>query len=98
MKIENGKSGFFVWAGRVAVLAINPWGNCFSGLVVKTAKGKGNVARVSVTLRTGCVETTAYWRGGFRFDWNSGHLARRFGTEVETDFGGFRQWRGHTDI
>lgn len=98
MKIQNGKSGFFVWAGNVALLAVNPWGNCFSGLVVNVRKGAGRVARVAVTLRAGGAETSVYWRGGLRFDWNSGHLARRFGKEIDTDFGGFRQWRGHTDL
>ena len=90
-------------------LALNPWGNCFSPAVClainknfKPFNYQGKVcypALLTLTLRSShSLETTIYWRGGFRFDWNSAHLARRFGQFVDTDFGGYNQWRGHMDI
>ena len=90
-------------------LALNPWGNCFSPAVClainknfKPFNYQGKIcypALLTLTLRSShSLETTIYWRGGFRFDWNSAHLARRFGQFVDTDFGGYNQWRGHMDM
>jgi len=82
--------------------AWNVFGNCFSpALVLDTNKSqpwtdKDGVtrypAKVTLTLRTRfSLETKFYWRGGLRFDFNSGHLARRFGRFIDTDFGGVYQ-------
>ena len=86
-----------------------PWGNCFSPAICldvnknfKPFNYKGKVrypALLTLTLRSShSLETTIHWRGGFRFNWNSAHLARRFGQFVDTDFGGYNQWRGHMDM
>jgi len=90
-------------------LALNPWGNCFSpaiclatNLKAKPFNFKGKLshpAKLTLTFRSSIsLETTIYWRGGLRFDWNSAHLARRFGTFVVTDFGGYSRWHGHVDL
>ena len=61
-------------------------------------------AWATLTLRTvrGHLETTLYWRGWFRLDGNSEHLAYHFGTHHETDFGGYEQYKGilgtHTNM
>jgi hypothetical protein len=53
-------------------------------------------AWLEVTVRTKSGrETVIYWRGWFRFDWNSEHLAFRFGRVSEQDFGNVYQWRNH---
>lgn len=74
-------------------------GNCFSPAIVLERKGRCQDARPAqfvLTLRTRWgYETTFYWNGRFRFWWNSAHLARWFGKHVDTDFGGYHQWRGH---
>jgi len=44
-------------------------------------------ARAKLTIRTGSLETTIYWRGGSVFDWNSDHLAVRFGERHEAPHG-----------
>lgn len=93
---------------------MNPFGNCFAPALclnvhegggkrhVYQYKGKsttGYTAKAIVTMRSGSMaETRIYWRGGFRFDWNSAHLARWFGTFHDTDFGGYWQWRKHLDL
>lgn len=102
---SSGRNGTFLqvcglWFAR------NPFGNCFSPAVildtrcwgakpVATSTGLRRPARALFTFRHRCAETTIYWRGGLRFDWNSGHLARRFGQFVDNDFGGLHHWRGH---
>jgi hypothetical protein len=89
--------------------ALNVFGNCFSPVVVLDWKGKQKPiqiqgktcypARAILVLRTHTsLETTIYWRGGLRFDWNSAHLARRFGEFHDTDFGGYHQWGHHMDL
>lgn len=95
-------------------LALNPFGNCFSPAICLNAhkgggkrhvyqyKGQptvGYTAKAILTLRSNIsLETRVYWRGGLRFDWNSGHLARWFGKFHDTDFGGYCQWRNHMDL
>ena len=51
------------------------------------------------TIRTRSrAETVIYWRGWFRFDWNSEHIAQRFGKcEDHSNYGGpveFYSYRG----
>lgn len=84
-------------------LAYNPFGNCFSpALILSTYTLRGHRA-FKFTLRTRShMETTVYFsRGSQRgswFWWNSAHLARRFGTASEQDFGTVYFWRGHCDL
>jgi hypothetical protein len=91
--------------------ALNPWGNCFSpALCMETPMLKPHMfkgimrhgARVILTLRFKGAETKIYWRGALRVDWQSGHIARRFGKFVDTDFGGVFQYKGilgsHIDL
>lgn len=97
---SSGQHGKFLTVLGLT-FAHNPWGNCFSPAVclATSLNRKAPAAKAVLTLRTaGCIETTIYWRGGLQFDWNSGHLARRFGTFTDTDFGGITQWRGHIDL
>lgn len=44
-------------------------------------------ARARLTIRVGYRETVIYWRGGSVFDWNSEHLATRFGERHEAPHG-----------
>ena len=108
LSYDSGKGGKFLKIFGLT-LALNPWGNCFSPAIclatnwnrkLFTFEGKTcHPSRLTLTIRTQhSQETTFYWRGGLRFDWNSGHLARRFGQFVDTDFGGYHQWRGHADL
>ena len=108
---QSGKSGVLV---RVFGLwfALNPWGNCFSPAVCLNTpmlkswtcnKGiRRHGARWILTLRWGGVETLVYWRGALRFDWNSAHLARRFGVAVEAPHGTCWRYSGvfgtHLDV
>lgn len=79
-------------------LAINVFGNCFKPAICFNFHGKlqpftmkGRVcypSRLTITLRDSrFVETVIHWRGGLRFDWNSAHIARKFGKLQELDFG-----------
>ena len=79
-------------------LGYNVWGNTFSpALCVSTDKPKTSVlktgvvlhrARVTLTFRSSySLETKIYWRGGFRFDWHSTHVARRLGKAFEAPHG-----------
>ena len=95
-----------------AWFALNPWGNCFSPAVclntpmLPSREFRGEIrhgARWILTVRTANqTETRIYWRGGLRFDWNSAHIARRFGTSVEAPHGLCWQYRGwlgiHQDV
>lgn len=74
--------------------ALNVFGNCFNPAVCVTTSldARARAARAVLTLRWNWLETRVYWRGGLRFDWNSEHLAMRFGTFSETDFGGVWTW------
>lgn len=90
--------------------AYNPFGNCFSPAVcINKSKGlpwvgkpwvskidgvKHYPSRMTLTLRWGGAETMCYWRGGLRFDWNSEHVARRFGKEIDADHGTRYQYNG----
>jgi hypothetical protein len=84
--------------------ALNTWGNCFSPAVclstpmLKSIVAKdGTVlhgARWILTFRFGFAETSIYWRGAFRFFWNSEHIARRFGKEIEAPHGTCWQYSG----
>ena len=92
---ESGKFGKFLRIGKFTV-AINPWGNCFSpALIVDTRI----IGVASITLRTKSqLETTVFIRSLLKWDWNSGHLARNFGSFVDTDFGGYYRWNRHIDL
>ena len=83
-----------------------PFGNCFAPAVCLNWSKTGGKAWVSkdgtkcrtakaiLTLRSrNHVETKVYWRGDFRLDIQSGHLARHFGKYVENDWGGIFEWR-----
>ena len=83
----------------------NVWGNCFSPAFCVTTnfgKSKFKTAKVILTLRWSGAETTIYWRGGLLTDWNSAHIARRFGVAVEAPHGTcwrYKGWLGnHHDI
>jgi len=86
--------------------AVNVFGNCFSpALCLTLHKGGGKCwkpgcwsAKGILTLRFKGLETTIYWRGAHRFDWNSAHLARRFGVREDAPFGDVYRWRGHIDL
>lgn len=105
---DSGKGGKFLKIFGLT-LALNPWGNCFSPAIcldntnfkAKPFNWHGKVchpSRLQLVFRSNFLDTTIHWRGGLRFDWNSAHLARRFGTFVDSDFGGYFQWRGHMDL
>lgn len=47
-----------------------------------------------LTLRWGHAETRVYYRGWFRFDWSSEHVARRWGQISEQDHGTCYQYKG----
>lgn len=98
----TGNHGTFFWLGKKTALAINPWGNCFQGIIFKT---KGLKGIFSLTYRGPLgrktrygAETTIYVRSIFRWDWNSEHLAEMFGKETETSFGSVFHWRGHVSV
>jgi hypothetical protein len=93
---SSGKCGTFI---RIFgfTLAVNPFGNCFSPAIIINTRGLVGIA--SFTLRTRhSLETTVYVRSLFKWDWNSGHLARWFGTYTECPWGDYYNWRGHNDI
>lgn len=99
-------------------IAIGRWfGNCFSPAIVlcwqgfsKPHKFLGKIchpAWATLTFRSpNHMETTIYWRGLFRFDWNSEYIAKRYGTYVEAndlyhnpDYWQYTGWLGtHTYI
>lgn len=112
--IRNQSHGW-IWEKVFGIqFAVGRWfGNCFSPAVVLEWKGmhKSGVllgrqchpAWAILTIRTRFgMETMIYWRGWFRFDWNSDHIAFRLGAFHDTDFGGFYQYRGwlgnHTSL
>jgi hypothetical protein len=116
MKVEytSDKLGTFLRLGQLW-LAHNPWGNCFAPAIILDTTGlktkpwtckkgvKRYPAKATLVIRTrGHAETAIYWRGWFRFDWNSAHVARRFGAFIDTDFGGVMQYKGilgsHIDL
>jgi hypothetical protein len=83
----------------------NVWGNCFSpAICVNTnfRKSKFKTAKVILTLRWSGAETIIYWRGGLLTDWNSEHIARKFGKEIDAPHGicfRYHGWLGnHHDI
>jgi hypothetical protein len=85
--------------------AFNVWGNCFSPAVcinTRFSKLKSKAAKIILTLRFGGLETRIYWRGWFCVDWNSAHVARKFGKVIELDHGicwTYKGWLGnHQDI
>jgi hypothetical protein len=91
--------------------ALNPWGNCFSPAVcLNTPMLKSSVwngiwrhgARWILTVRFAGAETKFYWRGALRFDWDSAHIARRFGKPIEAPHGTCWQYSGwlgcHMDV
>lgn len=90
-------------------IAINSFGNCFWPALVIDWRGvqkswvssKGvrlYPAFLIITFRSGpSMETAFYWRGWFRFDWNSGHLARHFGKRLECSFGDIYVWGKHVN-
>lgn len=110
-KYRSGKFGKLIYIFNF-VIAINPWGNCFSPALCFNWYGfrkayqstvfEGQLcypAALKITLRTRCAsETSLYWRGWFRFDWNSGHLARWFGKKHEAEWGDYFVWRSHNDM
>ena len=85
-----------VWFG------CNVFGNCFNPAVVldfndspnagkkmigKISGEKTHIWKASLIIRSSWRETKIYWRGGLVFDWNSEHLAVRFGKHYEADHG-----------
>tara|TARA_R110000822_G_scaffold110654_6_gene240949 strand:- start:3180 stop:3632 length:453 start_codon:yes stop_codon:yes gene_type:complete len=56
----------FVWSGRKTPFERNGV-NCYPAWAMLTFRCKKHR------------ETVIYWRGGFRFDWQSEHVAARFG-------------------
>lgn len=89
-------------------IAIGRWfGNCFSPALVLEWNGRQKpffmattqtIARPAwavLTLRTKRFrETKVYWRGWWRFDFNSEHIAERWGKFTDTDFGGVWTYKG----
>lgn len=91
-------------------IAIGRWfGNCFSPALVLEWHGrsklmsyfhlgkpvKARAAWATLTIRTSfSCETRIYWRGWWRFDCNSQHIARRWGKFRDTDFGGYWTYSG----
>lgn len=71
-------------------------GNCIWPCVHFERNGKWGFM---VTLRTRSqLETRVYASASKGLWWNSGHLARRFGKFIDTDFGGVYQWGNHCDL
>jgi len=107
----SSRNGTFVKVFGIH-FALNPWGNCFSPAVclntpmLASREFRGKMvhgARWILTFRTAAsTETRIYWRGGFRFDWNSAHIARRFGKAIEAEHGYCWQYQGwmgaHVDV
>ena len=100
---------FGVW------FACGTWfGNCFSPAVVLEWSGRSKpfVSRLNnktcyaawaiLTLRFKGAETRFYWRGRFRFDWASEHVARKWGEISDQDHGTcyfYKGWLGnHCDV
>ena len=93
--VRGGRNGNLVrvcgvWFG------LNVWGNCFSPAVcletpmLKSHESRGKMrhgARWILILRWDGAETKIYWRGALRVDWDSAHIARRFGKAVEAPHG-----------
>jgi len=108
---SNTDCGIFIRLFQFT-LAFNPFGNCFSPAICIHWWGFRERYQSRVFEGLWCYpavlqikfrsssgrETSVYWRGWFRFDWNSGHLARRFGKRIEAEFGDYFQWRSHNDI
>jgi len=59
-------------------------------------------AWATITLRFKGAETRIYWRGWWRLDYNSEHIARRWGTSQDAPHGTIHTYRGwmgsHQDV
>lgn len=87
-------------------VAVGRWfGNCFSPAIVfewhgerKSYEDRHGVTRypawMTITLRFRHKETRIYWRGVDRWDWNSEHIARKWGKCSEQDFGDYYCYKG----
>lgn len=94
-------------------LGLNTWGNCFRPAVTLHLHLANKAhhhqltgrwlypAKAILTFRN-LTETRIYWRGWFRFDWQSQYIARRWGVAVEAPHGTcwhYTGWMGtHWDI
>lgn len=102
---ENQFFWFYLATGMV--------GNCFRGIVLnwfgprKSYVSKSNGERcypawATLTIRPDLAETVIYWRGWHRFDWNSAHIARKYGECHDAPFGFYHQYSGwlgrHIDL
>tara|TARA_R110002167_G_scaffold70080_2_gene197348 strand:- start:291 stop:644 length:354 start_codon:yes stop_codon:yes gene_type:complete len=104
IKLNQTQRGYlFLRVFRRFHVAWNVFGNCFSGICFEPSfdapswtDKKGVVrhcTRFRIVLRWNQVETDIHWRGWFRFDWNSGHLARKFGVWQEAPHGDVYTWK-----